>query len=674
LRLSKRDCFIRNSVSFKLSWASKATTYMRNIFILLAIILTLPSSIQAQQQEHESWCGTEISAEWMEAFYQRDKSHLTNKIGTYPAVNIPIIYHIVGDDNGNGYFELPDVFRAHCELQDLYNEADVFFYIKSIDYIDDSNWYSGNNTTSLFSNFNDRDVCNVYIVSQMSGVCGYSYVPEAWNGSGWSGPNRGGIMLAQNCMQASNTTYRHEMGHYLNLPHTFFGWEGENPPGVGANAPNTINGSPVERADQSNCYSSGDGFCDTPPDYLSDRWTCNFARNYRDPLGNLFTTDESNFMSYSADGCSNYLKDEQLAEVNAASANHRPYLLNNPVPTFQAIPQITGLAPAQNTFNLNPTSIKISWNSAPNAVYYHLQATRFNFSNPTIDVVIQDTAYIINNPAIGETYQWRVKAINFTDVCQAFTAERTFSTSSLSAEINVTNSSCIQNSDGEIEILMDQTGSFDYYWSCNDPFINSAIQNVNSYKITNLSPETYAVTVVSSAGDTLYTQTSVLSPNALAIDINQVGEELIATISGGTPPYSYIWDNGSESLSLSDIASGDYSLIVVDQFGCQKTEVGTFSETATGIKDLNTDLIGNILIAPNPSQTGIIQVVVPMKEQGDIQISVVDLSGKVLNYQSLNAIEGLNTFEMNLSDLSKGIYIVHAQSALANRSAKLVIR
>ncbi len=643
---------------------------MQYFYILLAIFTTFPILTNAQYEhaQNASWCGTDISDEGMQAFYQRDKSHLNLKTGNYPTVYIPIVYHLVGEDNGTGYYELSELFRAHCELQDLFNNADIVFYIKDIQYVDNSNYYSGGSTYPLFTNYNDRDACNVFLVSQMSGVCGYSFVPST---SG-PGPNRGGIMLAMNCMEPGNTTYRHEMGHYLNLPHTFYGWEGENPPGPGSNAPNSIGGRLVERADQSNCLSSGDGFCDTPPDYLSDRWTCNFARTYQDPNGISFTIDEKNFMSYSNDGCSSYLKDDQLAEVNAAPASYRSYLLNDPIPSIDTIASMGGLLPQQNTLNLNSNEVVISWDRTINADYYHLQATRFSFNNPSINIVTQDTFYVISNPANGDTYEWRVKPVNFTYVCAPFTPIRTFSISTLSAEVNVNNSSCIQNTDGSIEIIMSQPGSYDYYWSCNDPFVNSGIQNVNSNVISNLGPETYSVIVVSNSGDTLFSQVNVDAPDELIVNINQVGNQLVASVSGGTPPYSYIWDNGSESLTLANIESGDYTFIVIDQLGCQKSSMGSFNNQATGIIDQN--LIGNIILAPNPSQSGLVKLLVPMKTAENLEISIMDVSGKVMNIQNLETKQGLNTFQMDLSMLSKGVYIVHARSFVAVQSAKLVIQ
>ncbi len=644
---------------------------MKKIILLIGSFFFLSSSVMAQ---HNSWCGTEISKEWMEAFYQRDKSHLTNKIGNYPDVHIPIVYHIVGEDNGTGYYELNELFRSHCELQSLYNDADVFFYIKEINYINNSSYYDGNNTNGLFISYNDRDACNVFVVRDMSGVCGYSYVPENWDGSGWSGPNRGGIMLQQGCMQSGNTTYRHEMGHYLNLPHTFFGWEGEDAPAIATNAPNTINGTPVERADGSNCYASGDGFCDTPPDYLSDRWTCNFARNYRDPNGVIFTVDEQNFMSYSNDGCSNYLQPEQLAEVNAAPANHRPYLLNDPVPNFPVIPAMTGFSPSDVTSNLNPGNITISWNATPNAEYYHLQATLFNFNNPSIDTVTTDTFYVINNASVGSEYEWRVKPVNLLNVCSDFSSIQEFSLSSLSADIDITNSSCSQNADGEIQVNMSVNGSYNYYWTCEDPIINNTIQNFNSNTISNLTPETYAVTVVNAGGDTLHAEIVVDAPNEISIDITQVGTGLTAEISGGQAPYSFVWDNGSQDLSISDLANGDYSIIVVDQNGCQKSEIGTYDETFTSIRQVNNDVLGAILLAPNPSQSGNSSLIVPISKSGELQYSITDISGKVLVSEVRNATKGTNTYPLNITNLSNGLYIVNIQFDNIRKSAKLLVQ
>ena len=67
---------------------------MKKITLFLSLALSLPLLfVNAQTHQHGSWCGTEISDAWMQAFYQRDKSHLLHKSGNLDEVVIPIVYH-----------------------------------------------------------------------------------------------------------------------------------------------------------------------------------------------------------------------------------------------------------------------------------------------------------------------------------------------------------------------------------------------------------------------------------------------------------------------------------------------------------------------------------------------------------------------------------------------------
>jgi hypothetical protein len=53
-------------------------------------------------------------------------------------------------------------------------------------------------------------------------------------------------------------------------------------------------------------------------------------------------------------------------------------------------------------------------------------------------------------------------------------------------------------------------------------------------------------------------------------DVKCFGESsgaISALITGGQPPYSFSWDNGSTNLELSELASGSYTLTVVDAAG-----------------------------------------------------------------------------------------------------------
>jgi hypothetical protein len=40
------------------------------------------------------------------------------------------------------------------------------------------------------------------------------------------------------------------------------------------------------------------------------------------------------------------------------------------------------------------------------------------------------------------------------------------------------------------------------------------------------------------------------------------------TMNGGTPGYSYLWSNGETTQDIDSLASGDYSVTVIDNLGC----------------------------------------------------------------------------------------------------------
>ena len=620
--------------------------------IAFIAISTLP--IYAQ---NASWCGTEISDEWMHSFYNRNTDHLTHKGTNLDEVVIPITYHLVGLDNGTGYYDLAELFRSHCELQELYANASIRFYIESINYIADSDYYNGTNTYRLFIDENNRNTCNVYIVDDMSGVCGYSFVPEPHDGGGYSGPNRGGVMLQKGCMQTGNTTYRHEMGHYLNLPHTFYGWEGEDAPDNNVNAPTTINSSTVERVARTNCLTSGDGFCDTPPDYLSDRWTCNTTRTFIDPEGTSFDLDEKNFMSYSNDGCSQYLKDDQLAEVNAAAANYRPYLLDLPIPTFDNLSVITNIVPSNNSNNINPKDIVISWPKQAEAEYYHIQVTRFNFINPTFDVVTTDTFYVIQTPQMNSEYKYKVKPISLTNVCTDFSEVYTLTTAGFDADFTITELNCPNDFTGGANVsVLGSNNTYSYYWF-DDIDATSPIPNQSSNNLNYVNTGNYSVIVVRNNNDTLFIPFVIPAANEIIVDITQVGSTLEANVSGGNPPFIYIWGNNSEDLILTNPNEGSNTFVVIDQNGCQVATTANFDKNTVAINDL-TGNVSSLKLIPNPIQSNNLRINLNTSLADKVSISCTDLSGKTLIKANYSTVVGENNFNMDIAQLSNGIYFV----------------
>lgn len=642
---------------------------MQKLLLLITVFLSSNFLFSQADSEHNhasnTWCGTEISPEWMEAFYQRDKSHLNNQQKNLDRKEIPIIYHVVGTDAGTGYFSNNDLLRIHCDFQRELGNANLHFWIRNINYINSTAYYNGQNTNQLFNAYNDLNALNVYIVAQMDGVCGYSYVPSAPStGFGFPGPNRGGIMLAANCLGLGSTTYTHEGGHYFNLPHTFFGWENADAPVIGSPAPATIGwGFQTERVDGSNCQTSGDGFCDTPPDFIATRWQCNQQTSqsnaeYLDSQGVPFRVDGKNFMSYSNDACTEYFSEDQLAEMNNTPSTHRSYLMNNVAPDMSPLEAPTSYFP-DNLNNISSSiDLKLKWNKSDRATAYIVQVTNNNnFFFPLFNEVVTDTFFTLPSLQVNRNYEYRVRPYSDAYPCSDFERKLSFTTSSLTANVEVVNESCAGARDGSVQAVQNITGQLQYRWTTEDPFLNSIISQQNTPNLQDLPAGEYTLRIVRNLNDTVTVPFTITSPPEIFIDASQNGSVLEADITGGTPPYTIIWDNGDTEPISENPLQGENSILLVDATGCQKSATVVFDSLKVGINQ--AEILSMINIYPNPTNQSFINIEFESDKNQDVIVEVFDMQGKKIALRNSNIAQGRESLQVDISNAVTGVYIVN---------------
>lgn len=123
---------------------------------------------------------------------------------------------------------------------------------------------------------------------------------------------------------------------------------------------------------------------------------------------------------------------------------------------------------------------------------------------------------------------------------------------------------------------------YTYSWSNN----SSLNQPANS----NLGPGTYVLNVLDSGGNcagmtiVIQSQSPVISQLLITNEVCNNDGSATVTVSGGTPPYQYVWDNGSPSsmASINTLGQGIHTLYIQDSTGgCINTT--TFSVGQSGV-------------------------------------------------------------------------------------------
>ena len=100
--------------------------------------------------------------------------------------------------------------------------------------------------------------------------------------------------------------------------------------------------------------------------------------------------------------------------------------------------------------------------------------------------------------------------------------------------------------------------------------------------INNLAGGTYTITVTDASGCTATSSAIISQPPLLGVTVVTTDETsagandgtATATPAGGTPGYTYVWNNGATTSVINGLAPGTYSVTVTDTNGCTATGSG----------------------------------------------------------------------------------------------------
>ena len=243
----------------------------------------------------------------------------------------------------------------------------------------------------------------------------------------------------------------------------------------------------------------------------------------------------------------------------------------------------------------------------------------------------------ITNLSAG-TYDCTISDING---CQINTGNKiVFNTA---GTMNVTTTSLTDevcgNGTGQIDVTV--TGG-------TTPYTFAWDNGATTEDITGLSAGSYTLTTTDAGGCTFnYTETVSNNPGTLNITSTNATNEtcgdgtgaIDVTVTGGSTPYTFNWNNGATTEDLSNLNAGTYTLNMTDNAGCATSTTATITGTGLSLtsQTISDELCGN--------------------GQGSIDITIV---GGTTPY-SFNWSNGAISEDLN--NLSAGTYTLNVTDA-----------
>ena len=210
----------------------------------------------------------------------------------------------------------------------------------------------------------------------------------------------------------------------------------------------------------------------------------------------------------------------------------------------------------------------------------------------------------------------------------------------MTCDVSIDDVSCNGEADGEITaVVTNGVAPFTYVWS-NGQTTATAV---------DLVAGTYMVTVTDAAGGTSVCSGTVTEPPLLTCvttgtDVSCFGTAdgtATVTASGGTPLYSYIWDNGDTNATATALTAGLHTVTITDDQGCElicDITIGTPAELICSLTPTN--------LLCNDDNTGAIALTV----SGGTALMTYDWSN--------DGPETPDNDMQNLSGLASGLYSV----------------
>ncbi len=212
-------------------------------------------------------------------------------------------------------------------------------------------------------------------------------------------------------------------------------------------------------------------------------------------------------------------------------------------------------------WGIAPTEIHASCFGNPNGFIqvFATENATWTWSN---GVVLQGEDVTLNNLTAG-TYSVTVTFNSYEPIIQSFEVPDIQISTPIFVQGTVT-PNCPGKQNGKINLAL--AGGISPYASV----LWSDLPNQSTWNRDNLAAGTYVVTVTDYCGSTA-TASFTLTPLSVSVSMQPGCRNqgtMTATVSGGVPPYTYLWDTGATTATATGLRQGGHSVTVKDAAGC----------------------------------------------------------------------------------------------------------
>jgi hypothetical protein len=133
--------------------------------------------------------------------------------------------------------------------------------------------------------------------------------------------------------------------------------------------------------------------------------------------------------------------------------------------------------------------------------------------------------------------------------------------------------------------------------------------------------------------------------------------QLTVNVTGGNSPFTYLWNTGETTSSITPINNGTFYVDLLDANNCSGSDT-----TTVNFVGLESNIDSQIQVFPNPSFENI-TVTSNIQINSPTVMNIFNLTGKLI---LSNNIEMKNGFSENIhiSSLSAGVYLIEIKNSL----------